>query len=186
MRKALCALSLILAMGGAMVVVDAAPKTQPKAGAAAEKPETKKEEQQQRGILDTSYQETQALSLLKNVDTWVGQKVSFEGTFITFSPYALDYKGAMRESKDFVAFLIERPDVKQHTIPLSELKLIFPRKKADSVMDLEGGDKIMIKGQVFSAALGDPWVDVDEVIILQKTPDSKLKGNKKKKNAELE
>jgi hypothetical protein len=139
-----------------------------------------------KSIIDSSYRDVQTLELLNNTETWVGQKISFEATFNSFSPYALDYKGAMRSSKDYVAFLIQRPDVTHHTIPLSELKLLYPRKKIDKVMDLENGDKVLLKGKVFSAALGDPWVDVDDIILLKKTPDSTVKSKKKSKKQDLE
>ena len=45
--------------------------------------------------------------------------------------------------------------------------------KKEKLIDLESGDKIEIKGTVFSTALGDPWVDVDEVKILEPKPAKK-------------
>ncbi len=184
MKYSVCALSLVLALCSIPFLTQAAPSAKPaspKAPAATTKAvpaanEAKKEEAQQKGIIDTSYQETTPLELVKNSKKWMGEKVSFQGTFVTFSPFALDYKGALRESKDYVAFLIKRPDAPQHVIPLSELKLIYPRKEADSVMDLENGDDILIKGTVFSAALGDPWVDVQDIVILHKNPESEKKA----------
>lgn len=133
-----------------------------------------------------SYTEVEPLNLLKDPDTWVGKDVSFSANFVSFSPYALDYKGAMRTSKDYIAFLIQRPDAPQHVIPLSEMKLIYPRKKVDKVMDLENGDKVEVKGKVFSAALGDPWLDVDSVTILQKNPANANKAKKKAKKHDIE
>lgn len=191
MKKSLCALSVVVALTGSMVWAQAAPlKSQqthkaPVAvtkTAAAQKPVA-----DSKGIVDTSYSEVNPLQLVANPETWSEKKVSFEGTFNTFSPYALDYKGAMRTSKDYIAFLILRPDVSHHTIPLSELKLIFPRKKVDSVMELESGDSVLVKGKVFSAALGDPWVDVDEVVLLKKSPENLAKAKAgKSKNHDLE
>ncbi len=149
---------------------------------AAEKP------MPQKGIVDPSYEETDPLGLLQDSEGWVGKKISFEGLFVSFSPYALDYKGAMRSSKDYIAFLIRRPDVAHHIIPLSELKLILPRPKTDknSVIDLENGDQVLVKGKVFSAALGDPWVDVDDVVLLKKNPENVVKDKDKNKKHELE
>lgn len=137
------------------------------------------------GIMDSFYQEVEPLQLLRGVSQWVDKKISFQGTFNAFSAYALDYKGAMRSGKDYISFLILRPDVTHHDIPLSELKLILPRKKVDSVLDLESGDSVLVKGKIFSAALGDPWVDVDEVVLLQKSPENLAKA-KAKKAHELE
>lgn len=146
-------------------------KPQAKAKAPANKPV---------GIVDTSYQEIEPTALLADPDAWVGKKVSFEATFTSFTPYALDYKKAMRSSKDYIAFLVQRPDVAHHVIPLSELKLIYPRKHVEKVMDIEGGDKVLVKGSVFSAALGDPWVDVDNLLLLKKSPENVAKAKEKK------
>ncbi|WP_303673239.1 hypothetical protein [Vampirovibrio chlorellavorus] len=110
-----------------------------------------------------------SLELLKNPSRHLNQKVTFTGVFNRFADTALDYKKAFRDSRDYVSFFILRPDVSQHTIPLSELKLFFPRKKSSEVMDLETGDKIQIVGTQFSNALDEPWVDVEHIKILQKT-----------------
>lgn len=111
----------------------------------------------------------ETLELLKNPARHLNQKVTFTGVFNRFADTALDYKKAFRDSRDYVSFFILRPDVPQHTIPLSELKLFFPRKKSSEVMDLETGDKIQIVGTQFSNALDEPWVDVEHIKILQKT-----------------
>ncbi len=187
MKTNICALGLIVALTSGSIIASAVPAQQqakPKAAAPtatikSAQPATKV----QQGILDTSYKEVSPLSLLDKPDGWVGEKVSFQAGFVSFSPYALDYDKAMRSSKDFIAFLIKRPDVTHHVIPMSEIKLIYPRKKSDSVMDLESGDKVLVKGKVFSSALGDPWVDVDELVLLQKSPEN---AKKKKKNVDLE
>lgn len=106
--------------------------------------------------------------LLKDPKGYMNKKVKFEAVFNSFSSLGLDYKKAMRDSKDYVSFLIKRPDVPGRMIPLAELKLIYPRKKSEEVIHLETGDKISVKGQVFSTALNEPWVDVTEVKIIQK------------------
>ncbi len=120
-------------------------------------------------------QSVQAVDLLKDPQLYLNKKVAFEGTFNSFSNVGLDYKKAMRSSKDFVSIIIRRPDVTDHTIPLAELKLIFPRKKSEDVMHLESGDKIKITGSVFSTALNEPWVDVSDVKVLQKLKPAKAK-----------
>jgi lysyl-tRNA synthetase class II len=106
--------------------------------------------------------------LLKAPEQFLNKNVTFEGTFNSFSSIGLDYKKAMKSSKDYVSILIRRPDVTDHTIPLSELKMFFPRKKSESVMTLESGDIIKITGQVFSTALSEPWLEVSEVKVIQK------------------
>lgn len=116
-----------------------------------------------------SAMKVESLDLLKNPAQHLNQKVTFTGVFNRFADTALDYKKAFRDSRDYVSFFILRPDVFQHTIPLSELKLFFPRKKSSEVMELETGDKIQIVGTQFSNALDEPWVDVEHIKILQKT-----------------
>lgn len=196
MKKSMCALMLVAGLCSTtlpLLAPAASPKPKPKpkpavtapAKPAAPAAEAKKPAQEP-GIIDTSYREVEPLSLLKDVDKWVGEKVSMQATFVAFSPFALDYKGAMRPAKDYISFLIQRPDVTHHVIPLSELKLIYARKKADKVIDLESGDKVLVKGKVFSAALGDPWVDVDEVVLLKKSPENVAKSKKKAKKKEIE
>lgn len=112
------------------------------------------------------------LDLLKNPHQNLNKKVTFTGTFNRFADIALDYKKAFRDSRDYVTFFILRPDVGEHTIPLAEMKLFFPRKHSDEVMDLESGDKIQVVGTQFSAALEEPWIDVEHIKILSKVPRS--------------
>ena len=49
--------------------------------------------------------------------------------------------------------------------------MFIKRKDAEKLTDIEAGDSIMIKGKVFSAALGDPWMDIIEIKVL--TPKNK-------------
>jgi lysyl-tRNA synthetase class II len=113
------------------------------------------------------------IALLKNPKSYLNKTVTFEGTFNSFSSLGLDYKKAFRDSKDYVSFLIKRPDVQEGMIPLSELKLIYPRKKSEDVLHLETGDRIQVKGQVFSTALNEPWLDVTEVKVIEKIKKNK-------------
>lgn len=161
----------------------AATKIAPKAPASKANPSQKAPA---KGIVDTSYREVEPLNLVREPERWIGEKVTFQGNFVSFSPVALDYKGAMRSSKDYISFMVQRPDVTHHVIPLSELKLVLPRKKADKALDFESGDQVMVKGRVFSAALGDPWMDVDELLLLKKTPENLAKAKKDKRKPELE
>lgn len=113
------------------------------------------------------------IDLLKDPKQYLNKRVTFDGVFSSFSSLGLDYKKAMRDSKDYVSFLIRRPDVASTSIPLSELKLIFPRKKSDDVLKLEAGDKISVKGQVYSTALNEPWLDITDVKVLEKVKSTK-------------
>ena len=144
-----------------------------KKGAAAKTPEEKKANKEALSKeVDASIAaatKVDPLLLLQKPDQYVNHKVTFTGTFNRFADIGLDYKKAFRDSRDYVTFFILRPDVAEHTIPLSEMKLFFPRKQSDEVMELEAGDKIQIVGTLFSAALDEPWLDVAHVKILEKT-----------------
>lgn len=122
-----------------------------------------------------NYQSINPLDLLKEPGVYLNKNITFDGTFNRFTDTGLDYKKAFRDARDYVGMMVYRPDVTSHKIPLSELKMFFPRKKSDDVQDLETGDTIRIKGNVFNTALGEPWVEVNEIKILQKTKDSKKK-----------
>jgi hypothetical protein len=113
-----------------------------------------------------SYKQVNALELISKPQSYLNQKIKINATFDKFSTLGLDYKPAMRESKNYISFLIRRPDVTSNNIPLSELKLIIKREKAEKLIDLESGDKIELTGNVFSSALNDPWVDVDNIKVL--------------------
>ncbi len=115
-----------------------------------------------------SYIRVTPIDLLKAPDNYLDKDIQLEGTFSSFSSLGLDYKKAFRDSKEHVSLLLLRPDVTHHKIPLAELKLIYPRKKSDDVLELESGDIVSIKGHVFSTALNDPWVDVEVIDVIKK------------------
>lgn len=179
MRTRLLALSLLSLslFSSSFLPCNAAPahKVAPKKVATA--PAKKAVAVPSKPINKASYEHVGPLDVLKNPEQWLNKKVTFNGTFNSFDAYALDYKGAFRDSKDYVAVLIRRPDAPSHNIPLSELKMLYPRAKSKAVRDLEPGDKVEIFGKVFSTALGDPWLDLDEVTITEKTPNSKHKAD---------
>ncbi|OGH99819.1 MAG: hypothetical protein A2039_05770 [Candidatus Melainabacteria bacterium GWA2_34_9] len=126
------------------------------------------------------YEAVDPLALVANPQSYLNKKIKMIALFDKFSTIGLDYPPVKKSSKDYISFIIKRPDVenKGQTIPLSELKFIIKRDKAEKLIDLESGDKIEIKGTVFSTALGDPWVDVDEVKILEPKPTPAKKANK--------
>ena len=55
------------------------------------------------------------------------------------------------------------------------MKLFIKRDMAEKFIDLKTNDEIQIKGVVFSDALGDTWVDVNELKITKKAPETTKK-----------
>lgn len=115
----------------------------------------------------------QSLELVKNPSLYLNKKIIMDVKFDKFSTLGLDYKKAFRDSAKFIGFLIQRDDVKDHNVPLSELKLFVKREYAEKFVDLNTGDRITVSGMVFSNALGDPWVDVSSIQVLEKTKSTK-------------
>ena len=114
------------------------------------------------------------LFIVNNPGAYLNKTVSFSGEFAAFTSLGLDYKPAFKDSSKYIGILIKRPDVKDHTIPLSEMKLFMNRKTAEKNMEIEPGDKFKLTAKVFSAALGDPWLEVIDFQII----DKKNKDNK--------
>lgn len=146
-----------------------------KAAPAPKAAEAKKTEAPEVKIPDSEYLRVSPTELLKDPKQFMSKHVDFVGVFNRFSDTGLDYKKAFRDSRDYVSLFILRPDVEPHKIPLSELKLFFPRKKSEEVLNLESGDTIRIKGTVFGTALNEPWVDINEIKVLQKTKEENKK-----------
>jgi hypothetical protein len=101
---------------------------------------------------------------------FLGKTLAMEGTFYSFSTLPLDYPAAMRSSKDFIGIVLSRPDYLE--IPLVELKLAVPIKKFkdDSLSGLEHGDVIQVRGKVYAVALGEPWIELDSIVVVKKSP----------------
>ena len=108
------------------------------------------------------------LSIVASPDKFLNKTVTFTGDFVAFTSLGLDYKPAFRDGTKYIGMLIKRDDVKNHVIPLSELKMFVLREEAEKHTDIEQGDKVKITGKVFSTALGDPWVDVTKFEVLTK------------------
>lgn len=113
-------------------------------------------------------QKVASLAVVENPQKYLNKHVEMEAIFDKFSTLGLDYSKAMRSSQDYIAFLIQRSDVTDHNVPLSELKLLLKREYAEKFIELNTGDKIQISGTVFSTALGDAWIDVDKIVIKEK------------------
>ena len=116
-----------------------------------------------------------SLDVVRSPQKYLNKTITMNSTFDKFSTLGLDYKPAMRSSEKYIGILIKRDDVIDHTIPLSEMKLFLKRDLAEKNINLESDDKIQITGKVFSTALGDPWIDITDIKILQKNPKSEKK-----------
>ena len=106
------------------------------------------------------------LDLVEHPNSYLGKNVKIRAKFDKFSTLGLDYAPAMRSSEEYISFLIQRPDVTDHNIPLSELKIFLKRSVAEKHIDLEAGDEIEFSGKVFSKALGDAWMDATDFVVL--------------------
>jgi len=119
------------------------------------------------------YSNVSSIEIVNKPTAYINKYVEIKAVFNKFSTIGLDYKPAMRSSKDYISFLIKRDNIPEHIVPLSELKIFIKRDKAEKLVDLETGDKIEIKGKVFSNALGDAWMDAYEVKNLEQKPPKK-------------
>lgn len=127
-------------------------------------------------------QTVQALSIdplviVSSPKTYLNKTVVMKAKFDKFSTLGLDYKPAYKSSEDYISFLIQRSDI-NHNIPLSEMKLFLKRDVAEKFIDLKTNDEIEIKGNIFSDALGDAWIDVSELKIIKKAAEDKKDGEK--------
>lgn len=111
---------------------------------------------------------TTALNIVANPQKYLNKTVKLQATFDKFSTLGLDYSKAMRPSTKYIGILIQRDDVIDHNIPLSEMKLFLKKELAEKHIDLDTGDKIEITAKVFSTALNDPWLDVESLTVIKK------------------
>ncbi len=114
------------------------------------------------------------LDIVANPKVYLNKNILMQAKFDKFSTLGLDYKPAFKSSEDYISFLIKRDDT-SFDIPLSEMKLFLKRDVAEKFIDLKTNDEIEIKGNVFSDALGDAWIDVKEIKILKKAPEEDKK-----------
>jgi len=126
------------------------------------------------------YIDVEPMAVVQNPQKYMDKNIKMKGTFDKFSVVGLDYKPAFRASEDYILFLIRKSTVKDHVIPLAEMKLFMTRKEAEKYIDLESGDEIQFSGKLFSAALGDPWIDVDSITILKKNKKAEDKNKEVK------
>ena len=117
-----------------------------------------------------------SLGIVANPARYLNKTVKIQATFDKFSTLGLDYKKALRSSGEYIGILIQRDDVIDHNIPLSEMKLFLKKDLAEKHIDLDCGDKIEIVAKEFSTALNDPWLDVISINVIKK---NKTEENKK-------
>lgn len=116
------------------------------------------------------YINANSLEIVANPAKYLNKHVKIQAKFDKFSALGLDYKPAFRSSEKYITFLIKRDDVTNHTIPLSEMKIFIKRDEAEKYIDLNPGDEISFTGYVFSNALSDVWIDVEEFTVLNPKP----------------
>lgn len=115
------------------------------------------------------------LDLVARPNFYLNKTVKIKAKFDKFSTLGLDYKPAMKSSEKYISFLIQRPDVTDHNIPLSELKIFLDRTEAEKYIELNSGDVVEFTGKVFSTALGDPWVEVTNFNVISTKPKTETK-----------
>lgn len=111
---------------------------------------------------------TTCLNVVASPNKYLNKTVKMQATFDKFSTLGLDYSKALRKSTDYIGILVQRDDVVNHSIPLSEMKLFMKKDMAQKYIDLDSGDKIEITAKVFSTALNDPWLDIQKITVIQK------------------
>ena len=116
----------------------------------------------------TQYIDVKPLELVANPYKYNKRNIRLRGKFDKFATLGLDYPAALRKHEDYISFMIQRPDITNHNIPLSELKIFLKKDDAEKHIDLNAGDEIVFTGRVFSTALGDPWMDVHNLTVVNK------------------
>jgi hypothetical protein len=116
----------------------------------------------------TQYIDVKPLELVANPYKYNKRNIKIRAKFDKFATLGLDYPAALRKHEDYISFMIQRPDITNHNIPLSELKIFLKKDDAEKHIDLNTGDEIVFTGRVFSTALGDPWMDVHNLTVVNK------------------
>jgi hypothetical protein len=118
----------------------------------------------------------QAETLVDHPAEYLNKNIRFTALFFGYNNLAVDYKPAMRSSKNYLSFSVLREHSK---VPLSELKLamINPKDEKDKLttllLKLKEKDEIEVIGKVFNTALDEPWVDVLKINLIKAAPDEK-------------
>ena len=123
------------------------------------------------------YTNVNALDVVASPFKFLHRNIRIKAKFDKFSTLGLDYPPALRASDKYISILIQRPDVADHNIPLSEMKIFLKKELAEKNISLDAGDEIEFTGRVFSTALGDAWMDVDSLKIINKKNPPKKEEN---------
>ena len=67
------------------------------------------------------------LNIVADPNKYLNKTVKMQATFDKFSTLGLDYKKALRPSSEYIGILIQRDNVVDNNIPLSEMKLFLKR-----------------------------------------------------------
>lgn len=121
------------------------------------------------------YTPANSLDMVAAPAKYLGKKVTVKGKFDKYSTLGLDYTPALRSSEDYITFLIQRDDIKDHNVPLSEMKIFLKRAEAEKHIDLSAGDEVEFSGKVFSNALGDVWMDAEKFTVLTQKKKEEVK-----------
>ena len=151
-------LILILAVAAGLNIYGAFSLTYPPANAAVQTQPAK------------TYINANPLDVVARPNFYLNKNIKIKAKFDKFSTLGLDYKPAMKSSEKYISFLIQRPDITDHNIPLSELKIFLDRTEAEKHIDLNSGDIVEFSGKIFSNALGDPWMEVDKFTVISSKP----------------
>ena len=65
-----------------------------------------------------TYMSVNPVDMVNNPSFYLNKNVKIKAKFDKFSTLGLDYKPAMKSSEDYITFLIQRPDVIDHNVPL--------------------------------------------------------------------
>ena len=142
--------------------VTSAPPAQTKPVTESAQPKTSEKD-----VVQSPVQYTNTLNVVKNPGRYLNKRITCTARFDKFATLGLDYKPAFRSSETHISFLIFRPDTDKN-IPLPEMKLFIKRASAEKLIDLKENDNVQFSGVVFSNALGDVWVDVDNLSKIKK------------------
>lgn len=122
------------------------------------------------------YTDVNALDVVSNPYKYLNRNIRIKAKFDKFSTLGLDYPPVNRPHEKYISFLIQRPDITNHNIPLSEFKIFLSKELAEKNINLDTGDEIAFTGKIFSTALGDAWMDVDSIQVVNKVNKSTNKN----------
>lgn len=190
LQTAISAAAIILASGFVLPINTMAAPAKPAAKTEKEKEKEKPAEKKESSKPEVVIENVQSVTpdqLIEKPHEYLNKNVRFTANFYAFSSLALDYKPAMRASKQYLSFLVTKETSK---VPLSEIKLAMVMPKENDEKDnklltqLKEGDQVEITGKVFNTALDDPWLDVLKLKKLKSAPEEKDKDKDKKASAD--